>query len=251
MYCPRCGKENPDNAQVCSNCSSLLPNVLTVPPSEVPKTSGLAIASFVFGILSFCTFFITALPAVVLGIVALVKIANSGGRLKGNGFAIAGIVVPVVAGVFVLPLMLGITLPALARTRQVAFRMVCGTNMSQLGKVMLLYAGDYDEKYPTPSKWCDLLADYTELGPKTFRCKGASKGPCNYAMNENVAELGTSAPPDMVLLFETHPGWNQVGGPEILATENHQNDGCNVLFVDLHVEFVRTHALSDLRWKPD
>ena len=85
----------------------------------------------------------------------------------------------------------------------------------------------------------------------TFRCRGAAEGPCDYAMNENVAEIGTSAPPDMVLLFETHPGWNQVGGAEILTTENHQEEGCNLLFVDGHVEFVRIQELHRLRWKPD
>jgi len=251
MYCPRCGKENPDNAQVCVNCNSLLPAMFAVAPASVAKTSGLAIASFILGIVSFCTFFLTAIPAIILGIVGLVKIANSGGRLKGNGFAIAGIVVPVVAGVFVLPLLLGITLPALARTRQVAFRMVCTTNMSGLGKAMLIYANDYDDKYPTGSKWCDLLVEHAAVDRRSFRCRGAAEGPCNYAMNENVAELGTSAPPDMVLLFETHPGWNQVGGPEILTTENHQDDGCNVLFVDGHVEFVKKNALNSRHWKPD
>jgi prepilin-type processing-associated H-X9-DG protein len=221
-----------------------------MPPGSV-NTSGLAIASFVLGILSFCTFCLTAIPAIILGIVALAKIGRSGGRLKGNGFAVAGIVVPVVAGVFVLPLALGITLPALARTRQIAFRMTCGTNLAGLGKAMLIYANDYDDKFPTSSKWCDLLIERAEVSRMTFQCRGASEGPCNYAMNANVAELGTSAPPDMVLLFETHPGWNQVGGPESLTTENHQEDGCNVLFVDGHVEFVKTQELGRLRWKPD
>jgi prepilin-type processing-associated H-X9-DG protein len=55
----------------------------------------------------------------------------------------------------------------------------------------------------------------------------------------------------MVLLFETNPGWNQVGGPESLTTENHQNDGCNVLFVDGHVEFVKKQDVNRLHWKPD
>jgi len=202
--------------------------------------------------LGFCTFFITAIPAIILGIIGLVKIGKSGGKLKGNGFAIAGIVVPSVSGLFVLPLMLGIMMPALARVRQISFRMVCGTNMSALGKVMLIYASDYDEKYPTPSKWCDLLIEYADASHKTLRCFGATEGPCNYAMNKNIEKLDIGrAPPDMVLLFETHPGWNQTGGPEILTTDNHQGDGCNVLFMDSHVEFIRTKYLDNLRWKPD
>jgi prepilin-type processing-associated H-X9-DG protein len=130
--------------------------------------------------------------------------------------------------------------------------MVCGTNMSGLGKAMLIYANDYDDKFPTGSKWCDLLIKHAAVDRVTFQCKGAAEGPCNYAINQNVLELGAfSAPPDMVLLFETDPGWNQVGGPEILTTENHQDDGCNILFVDSHVEFVRSQALDKLRWTPE
>jgi prepilin-type processing-associated H-X9-DG protein len=220
-------------------------------PAGVAKTSGLAIASFVLGILSFCTFCITAIPAIILGIVALAKIGKSGGRLKGNAFAVAGIVVPIVAGVFVLPLALGITLPALARARQAAFRTVCATNLSGLGKAMMIYANDYDNKFPTSSKWCDLLIEHAAVDRRSFQCRGATEGPCNYAMNENVTNLGPSALSDVVLLFETDPGWNQVGGAESLTTENHQDDGCNVLFVDGHVEFVKKSALDRLRWKPD
>ena len=70
-------------------------------------------------------------------------------------------------------------------------------------------------------------------------------------MNKSVEGLGTSAPPDMVLLYETYPGWNQAGGPEILTVENHQGDGCNVLFVDGHVAFVRQEDLPQLRWTSD
>ena len=252
MYCPRCGRENPDNAQVCSNCNWLLPNMLVTTPGAVARTSGLAIASFVLGILSFCTFFITALPAVILGIVALVKIAGSGGRLKGNGFAVTGIVVPVVAGVFMLPLMLGITMPAIFRTKHLAQRMACGTNMRSLSMAMLMYAENHDDKFPTSSKWCDLLIQHAGANRQMFRCPSDPEGPCSYAMNENVAELGpSSSQSDLVLLFETHPGWNQVGGREILTTENHRGEGCNVVFVDSHVEFVKTQELNRLRWKPD
>jgi prepilin-type processing-associated H-X9-DG protein len=251
MYCPKCGKENPDNAQVCSNCNSLLPSLSAMVPPAMARTSSLAIASFVLGILSFCTFYITAIPAIILGIVALVKIAHSSGRLKGNGFAIPGIVVPVVAGVFMLPLMVGITMPALVRTKHLAQRMACGTNMRNLGIAIRMYADDHDNKFPTGSKWCDLLVEHAGVDRMIYKCPGATEGPSNYAMNENVVGMGPVAKPDLVLLFETHPGWNQTGGPEILTTENHRGEGCNVVFVDSHVEFVTTQELNRLRWKPD
>ena len=53
------------------------------------------------------------------------------------------------------------------------------------------------------------------------------------------------------MLFETKGGWNQFGGPEILTTENHGGKGCNVLFNNGSVRFVRTKELVKLKWKID
>ncbi|NIP28723.1 MAG: DUF4190 domain-containing protein [Phycisphaerae bacterium] len=248
MYCPKCGTQNPDVALVCSSCSAVLSDVSTPRQMPAPKTSGLAIAALVLGILSPFTCYISAIPAIIMGIVALVKIPQSGGQLKGSGLAITGIVLPV-ALLPLVPCLMGILMPALARIRQVAFRMVCGENMSGLGRAMLIYANDYGDEFPTQTEWCDLLMKYADVPREGFRCKGALKGPCNYAMNKNVWNFSRGdTPPDMVVLFETHPGWNQVGGPEILTTDNHQGEGCNVLFADNHVEFVKTEDIGKLKW---
>lgn len=247
MYCLKCGADNPDDAQLCSSCGQVLTNVTSKSPTPIPKTSGLATAAFVLAVLSPFSCMMTALPAIILGIVALVKISRSIGQLKGKGLAIAGICLPAVL-LPLVSLLFGILLPVLARTRQIAFRMICDTNLSNLGKSMLAYANDHEGRFPTPSKWCDLLIQETGVSPTSFQCKGAGEGRCNYAMNRNVEGLGTNAPPYMVLLFETYPGWNQVGGPEVLTTKNHGGDRCNVVFVDGHVEFVKPAALDRLRW---
>jgi hypothetical protein len=245
MYCPKCGTENPDVALVCSSCSTVLSGESTQTQMPAAKTSGLAIAALVLAILSPFTCYITAIPAIIMGIVVLVKISNSGGQLKGTGLAIAAIALPVV----LVPLWMGMLFPALARVRQIAFRVQCGTNMSGLGTAMLIYANDYDDEFPTSSKWCDLLIEHAEVTPAMFRCRGAHESPCNYAMNKNVWNFSKrDTPPDMVVLFETHPGWNQVGGPEMLTTDNHQGDGCNVLFIDNSVRFIKTRDLNKLKW---
>lgn len=250
MYCPKCGLQNLDNAQICTACGTLLSPYSPEPREpEMARTSGIAIASLVLAIMSIFTCLLTALPAIILGIIGLVKINNSSGRLKGNGMAIAGIAVPVVA-IPVIALLMGILMPALARTRQVAFRMVCGTNLSVLSKTIELYENDYNQ-FPTPEKWCDLLVENRKVKPNTFRCRGAKEGPSNFAFNINITKLKTPPPDGMVLLFEAQPGWNQVGGPEILTTDNHQGEGCNVSFVDGHVEFVSSGDIPDLKWKPD
>jgi prepilin-type processing-associated H-X9-DG protein len=262
MYCPKCGTENPEGAQLCRSCSWVLTSISTVAPSPDAKTSGLAITSLVLGILSIFTLFLTALPAIILGIISIFKIEKSAGQLKGKGLAIAGIAIPAIS-IFLATMMLmllAILMPALARAKAQAQRVVCAKNMSVLGKAMLIYANDYDNKFPTSSEWCDLLIKYADVNEGMFRCggafgcrstrcyKGVSGKLCSYAMNKNIAELGTKALPDMVLLFETSAGWNQAGGLEILSTNNHRGEGCNILFADLHVQFVKPEDIKNLKW---
>jgi len=107
----------------------------------------------------------------------------------------------------IIALLMGILMPALARVRQLAFRMVCGTNLSGIGKAMLIYANDYEDELPraggrntnwgavkawtaadrrtafglvadgtggtaSVSSCFYLLVKYAEVTPKSFICKG-------------------------------------------------------------------------------
>jgi hypothetical protein len=69
----------------------------------------------------------------------------------------------------------------------------------------------------------------------------------DYAMNPNCRE---DSPKDMVLLFESKPGWNQPGGPELFTFDNHDPKGGLVLLNDDTVKFIRTEEeLKQFRWK--
>jgi prepilin-type processing-associated H-X9-DG protein len=223
-------------------------------PMENAKTSGLAISSLVLGILGFFTVGLTSLLGLILGIVGLNSIKKSAGQLKGDGVALGGIIVSSI-GLILIPIMLmllAILLPAAAKGRDVARRVMCANNMKSLGTAMKAYANDNKGLYPASSQWCDLLVQKEGVDSKTFKCPGADKNVrSSYAMNINIGNLGTSAPYDMVLLFETTDGWNQYGGPEILSTDNHKGDGCNILFNDGHSKFVKSEDLKDLKWTAD
>jgi prepilin-type processing-associated H-X9-DG protein len=161
---------------------------------------------------------------------------------------------------------------------------ICGVNLKGLGLYMHLYADIDEQGKITPDKWCDLLIEgrYGRRA-KEFVCpsSGAIRGESSYAMNINVADNFRAVRPAIVLLFETNFGidpngrqallkdrrcfpslrygdpetrvhrlrWNQLGGPEILTTENHKGKGCNVLFADGSVKFVKTQNLGNLKWK--
>ena len=72
-------------------------------------------------------------------------------------------------------------------------------------------------------------------------------GRCHYAVNPNCEPDSAG---DVVLLFETKAGWNQHGGPELFAFDNHDPKGGCVLLNDGTVKFIRTPAeLQALRWK--
>ena len=166
MNCPKCGTQNPQDVQVCTSCGS----ELTQPPAPAEsvkvKTSGLAITALVFTILAFFLLpfvvrlnsklfaiiwiFIASL-ALILGIISLVQIGLSGGKVVGKAFAAMAISMPVVF-YFVMCFF-----TALTRPRSIAFRMVCGSNLSGIGRAMLIYANDYDNSFPRAggptSKW--------------------------------------------------------------------------------------------------
>ncbi len=125
---------------------------------------------------------------------------------KKKGFTLVELLVVIA----IIALLMGILMPALARVRQIAFRMVCGTNLSGMGKAMLIYAQDYDDEYPRAggpqSIWARnvkswsatdrfgaygitttgesgqasissclyLLVKYAEVTSKSFVCKGDS-----------------------------------------------------------------------------
>ena len=111
----------------------------------------------------------------------------------------------------------GIMMPALARVRQVSTRVVSGTNLSAIGKACLIYANDYEDKFPPNLQ---ELVEKVELSPKCLESPRKPKGfdgpSYIYVSGQTVA---------------MHPG-------NILVYENPEfcSDKINVLFLDSHVQ---------------
>jgi len=123
--------------------------------------------------------------------------------MRRKGFTLVELLVVIA----IIALLMGILMPALARVRQLAYRLYCGTNLSGIGKAMLIYSNDYDDELPRAglrgSTWAAPIADwkaatrsaaftssrgssasitssfyllikYAEVTPKSFLCKGDS-----------------------------------------------------------------------------
>jgi prepilin-type N-terminal cleavage/methylation domain-containing protein len=149
--------------------------------------------------------------------------------MKRKGFTLVELLVVIA----IIALLMGILMPALARVRQLAFRMTCGTNLSGIGKAMLLYANDNDDEMPkaggrtntwnpaglqagwiaptrqmafglsgntgqaTVTSNFYLLVKYAEVTPKQFVCKGESD-----TREFTFAELGTGVVPASMTLTD-------------------------------------------------
>jgi len=149
--------------------------------------------------------------------------------MKKKGFTLVELLVVIA----IIALLMGILMPALARVRQLAFRMTCGTNLSGIGKAMLIYANDYEDELPKAggrnSTWgavtnwqhanrntafgmsadgtggkatitsCFyLLVKYAEVTPKSFICKGDS----------GTAEFKLADIPNLPSGFELIDAWD-------------------------------------------
>jgi prepilin-type N-terminal cleavage/methylation domain-containing protein len=65
--------------------------------------------------------------------------------MRRKGFTLVELLVVIA----IIALLMGILMPALAKVRQIAYRMMCGTNLSGIGKSMSVYAQGNEGKYPT------------------------------------------------------------------------------------------------------
>ena len=140
-------------------------------PSQPLRTHKLAIASLVLGILALPTLGLGGLAGVICGAVALSQIRKNRTELKGEGIAIAGLVI---SGFFLLivpvAVMAGLLLPALAKAKQRAQSIQCVNNMKQVALGLRIYSNDHKDTFPP-----DLKSIRNEISvTKVLICPGDS-----------------------------------------------------------------------------
>lgn len=235
--------------------SIFAPRVAT-PSSPIPpitsggKTSGLAIASLVLGILGFFSCGLTALVGLILGIVALGQVKKSNGTLTGQGIALAGTIISAIFLLFMVPLGAAIFLPALAKAKARAQSVKCMNNIHRLDIAIQSYAADHEGQLPYATNWCDAIQP-TVPSP-VFKCPGTdSSDRCDYAFNSRLSGMDRKdISGQTVVLFETDDQWNAHGGPELMPRKWRHGNACIVAFADGHAEVVSFQRISQLRWTP-
>jgi type IV pilus assembly protein PilA len=183
MFCFKCGASMPEDSTVCPQCATPVQAAPTPPPPpqasastpastsawlNVPaapsqyspqyppqaqqryqpaQTDGGAVASMVLGIASFalCLSFITGIPAIILGHISLSKIKKSMGRLKGEGMALAGLILGYISLPFIL-IIAAIVIPNLLRARISANEAAAASTVRTLNTTQITYSTTYPEQ---------------------------------------------------------------------------------------------------------
>ncbi len=120
----------------------------------------------------------------------------------------------------------------------------CSSNLKQIALGMLMYAQDYDERFPPPSKWHSGTNPYVR-NEGVFQCLSDSKFvQSSYAMNRNLgslAMLDITRPAETVMNFESglhiYNAFDLKGdvGASLAHPSRHPN-GNNFAFADGHVK---------------
>ncbi|MCG8696728.1 MAG: DUF3352 domain-containing protein, partial [Bacteroidales bacterium] len=124
---------------------------------------------------------------------------------------------------------MGIVMPALARTRQLAERMESGKNLAAIGKACLIYANEHDDQMPLNLQ---VLVEEEYLDARFLESKLCEEAPG----------------PDYIYIPKQRISDDL---QNVVAYENpdklkRPDEGCNILFLDSHVEFVKGNGLEQL-----
>jgi type IV pilus assembly protein PilA len=175
-FCAACGNSLAEGERFCRVCGR--DSTSGAPPTQatgtqatlaapvIPaKTSGKAITSLLCGLLFFIPFLF--IVAIVFGHLALSEIKRSAGRLKGEGLAIAGLVLGY-GWVIFIPIILiiaAIAIPNLLRARMAANESSAVASIRTINTAEISYASEH----PTAGFTCSLSDLSSLVGSQLFR----------------------------------------------------------------------------------
>ncbi|NLT77110.1 MAG: hypothetical protein GXX98_11365, partial [Planctomycetes bacterium] len=119
--------------------------------------------------------------------------------------------------------------PGLFEMHQSIERLRCGTTLSDMGKAMLIYANDYDDKWPPSLETLVERAEYPRSG---LLCPAMRHRPDYESYVYRGVDTGGCWVEPMIIMVHDRAG-------------NHEG-GRNVLFVDSHVEWVTEERFAEL-----
>ena len=195
------------------------------------------------------------------------KIQNP--KLKFNqGKDAAFTLIELLVVVAIIALLISILLPSLNQAKGLARRVVCMSNLKQVGYAIIMYANDYDGALPSRFylgiyRWFELIPPYLiEERTQMFVLDCPSKEGClvdgsglvwgDYAGNANLGSCkmyGVSEPAKRAYIFDgayVQTGWwGYEDDPATSRFDMRHLDGGNVLYLDIHVAWRNTYFTQD------
>jgi hypothetical protein len=275
VRCPQCGKSyslTPEQIPqymgrsfACEQCGQMLviggtpahPVALSsgAPPGPVDgdyaephsqRTSGLAIASLVAGILGLVIPLVPALIAIVTGALGLRQARDP--AVSGKGMAVAGLVLGNL-GIVMSVCMISVMVPGVTRAREAGRRIACQSNLRQVGVAVSAYGADH--RGWLPPSLAPVLAQGYLPRPSAVVCPST----------DHVPSFGATAPQQAANLDAgPHLSYVYVGAglrlqdlaapaTVVLTYEplaNHGGAGSHFLFADGYVEWVESPRAEQL-----
>ena len=236
MYCSSCGKLNRDGADRCVSCGGPLAAV-SAQSTVIVQVSHLAFASLAlsvsaiilqvsqlvipssgWGLHDLLLFGMPAIPALILGVLALRRIGRSSGLTRGKSLAIAGIFTSVVG------LLIGsffVSAFAMASARDAAKLYPGRENLQEVGLGIFMYREAHRGEYP-PSlaallgtgdyDWQQLLLDPADKTPTVIGPNGLKSS------FEYVGSIPPSTPDAVIMAYSRRGIYKE--GRSILSVDN-------------------------------
>jgi len=197
----------------------------------------------VIGAVSLCLGLFVTLCAMGLNSLGMLLGLFRAPRLMNLTVALAGLLLSLLASTFLTG---GFTR---ARAHPARFH---ARAVARLATVIQRYAAEHEGHLPPSANWCEALASFDPNAARhlTYPLRGESTGSSTLGLNADLDGRRLSELPEcVVLLFGTRLASNPVGDHSLLTTEHYDGKGTIVLFGDLHIEFVKTSDLGELRWR--
>jgi hypothetical protein len=154
----------------------------------------------------------------------------------------ATIVIAIIGGCLVFGLvgimvMAAVLFPVFAQAREAARKSSCMSQAKQLGNAMMMYAMDYDNRFPPAAQWQTALTPY--VGPGVGTSCPSRPGILNpYAFNSKHSGLSLGkikSPAAAPQLFESSAGLLNASDPLTSFTMPHMKSGI-ISYSDGHVK---------------
>ncbi|HTV57813.1 MAG TPA: DUF4190 domain-containing protein [Verrucomicrobiae bacterium] len=226
MFCSNCGAINEGREAYCAKCGQALAIAPAAGPGE-GATSGKAVASLICGILFFI--FPSAVAAVILGHISHSEIRKSAGRLKGEGLAVAGLVLGYM-GILIIPLTLivaAIAIPNLLRSRLAANEARAVGALRTIETAEMTYSNQYKNGFSPTLRALDGAdagapsCDYAELISSALASGWRSGYVIRYVP---LAEDGSEVDPENRTASPAH-GCSAAGAPRFKLTADPMKRG--------------------------